>query len=455
MATATDCGTVEGHSIVDEMNVRIVLPSETDPAAAAAVFEPFLAARRPAVTIRRICHLMVVSCMPSPPPTYTVSCRALNAACGLFRFAVMRLSPSKVRDGRDARPLRSTAAASPPAHISMRDISNLAITGSALLEPRESQIATDHTIAQQKTDSATSSDHMAAYSSTSSTVRSASSHPTSPRSTRSSRLRRQRSLSNRPDLSAATSSSSLQQLDAVHQQLQAMLTAQAAEQRQPIHHNQAKEAAAATPAAAAVADSLPPSSTFNSPLFQRLMALVKEADLQQQQSTAHSAVHPPLPTTTPTMAASFDASAASVHNSQAAPTAFSVAHAPTQPSAGVDLPSIALSQPPFVHSAAPLTAATEAPALPAAQKVDTASATSAQASQVHLNQQLRQLSEYKEQAVAECTATLSRLQAAMAQLHSLQVQCNSQLLCIEDEYVRAVEQCTQQHTERIQHMHKT
>ena len=285
----------------------------------------------------------------------------------------------------------------------MVDVSSLAITGSGLIEPRE----------RKATQAQPSENSHPAYDDRDDRtegipppLRPPAGQPTSPRSTRSSRLRRRRSLSNRPELSA-----SLQQLGAVHQQLQAMITSK---------ESQVEASTAAPPTLTQPDTAFSPSAPSTSPLLQRLMGLVKEAESQQQsqliaQSIAGTIVHS-SPTDSDELA--MRSSPLTTNETQTASTSH-------QSAVGS-----------FSSSVAPI-----------------GPAVSIEISQSHLTLQLRQLSEHKEQAVSECVAVQSRLQAAIAQLQSLLAQCSSDILRVEDEYVRAVEQCTMQHTQRVQQLH--
>ena len=363
----------------------------------------------------------------------------------------MPLSPIKRRERLERQPLPS---ATPPRRVDMHDISNLTITGNSLTEPQR-----QHKPAPQLHTHPTNDTHQSddppphnSTSNLSSPRRPPTTHPSSPRSTRSSRLRRQQSLLSRPESAAVTASpsASLQQLGAVHQQLQAMLISKADEHRNHVDHTQAPaEAAAATPLTTGQPDSTSSCSPPTSPLLQRLMALVKEVESQQQQQQPAVTHRPPVaPQHTPIIDNPLNT--ATQHNIPPTPALVSViagAHMTPQPLA----PSH--SQPSSAPSALSFSASPIAVASLPATASDTATS-HIQVSQSHLDQQLRQLSEYKQQAVAQCEAVHSRLQAAMARLQSMQAQCSDDVVRIEEEYVRAVELCTAQHTQRIQGAHR-
>ena len=335
----------------------------------------------------------------------------------------------------------------------MHDISNLAITGSGLTEARERK-QQQHDDSGQQADDNTHSRSAAMSPSRRSLI----SHPTSPRSTRSSRLRRQRSLSNKPDSSAVSlSSPSLQQLGAVHEQLQAMITSKADEHsNNSDHHHPSTEPAA--PPTGHHSKTVPSASASTSPLLQRLMALVKEAESQQQrqQPTVQPTTLDPLPTTPqPAAVIGVIPTTGPVHAVHPSMDVSDAAHtrASMRPLSSNGAYVTSASHWSSVPSASSSVASTmEVSSLSAAASASTTAA-SVQASQSQLSQQLHQLSEYKQQAVAECLAVQVRLQAAIAELQSLQAQSSSELARIETEYVRAVEQCKTQHTQRMQRLH--
>ena len=249
-------------------------------------------------------------------------------------------------------------------------------------------------------------------------------------------------------------SSSLHQLDALHQRLQSMLAAQADEQQQrdDAGHKQQYAEANSAPRPSNTSDTATssPGPASSNPLLQQLMALMAQAEQQQRQQAAHSTnAATVLPIAGLQAAAPVTAKA--VAPLQATHTTHAALSASVQPS-----PVQATLPPSNSHSSADFSASAATvhpPSLPAPALPSVAPGT-AELAHSHLAEQLRQLSECRQQAVAECVAVQSRLLAAVAQLHALHAHYAGELWRIEDEYGRAVEQCKAQHSQRFQMLHE-
>ena len=249
-------------------------------------------------------------------------------------------------------------------------------------------------------------------------------------------------------------SSSLQQLDALHQRLQNMLATKADEQqhKDDAGRKQQHPEAISTPRPSNLSDTATssPVPASTNPLLQRLQALVVQAEQQQWQQPAQS-----------TTAAAIQPTA----GRRAAAPVTATSDAPVQ---AIHPPHAALTdsaQPSPVHATLP-PANSHVSADPSASALTTQplslptpappsiAPTAAELAHSHLSEQLRQLSECRQQAVAECVAVQARLLAAVAQLHALHAHYEGELSRIEDEYGRAVEQCKAQHSQRVQILHE-